>query len=208
MFTPNGTSRMVRMNQMPAILSDMQRAGYLAVWNKRYGETDPRLSGKADPRGSETLGEIHSTLSDLFKELDAIRLNANPSQVAKDAINSNSTGTPQMPTAMKQELGIMANRFQASRSLGTEQSRIYRFNRKLLEFLTTQKDNFRTLSNTDIPPGFQTYKGKVLSLHTQLQQAMVQATTGSGQSNEQELTTWLTSHREQIAQLKSYWLQA
>ncbi|MEZ5084075.1 MAG: anthrax toxin-like adenylyl cyclase domain-containing protein, partial [Bacteroidales bacterium] len=62
MFTPGGTSRMVRMNQMPQILSDLQRAGYIAVWNKRYGEADPHLSSKADPRGEASLVKIRSEL--------------------------------------------------------------------------------------------------------------------------------------------------
>lgn len=48
MFTPAGGAYMVRMNEMPAVLGDLQRAGYLVVVNKRYGEIDPRLMNSAD----------------------------------------------------------------------------------------------------------------------------------------------------------------
>jgi len=47
MVTANGTSRMVDRGNMPEIMGDLQSAGYLIYWNKQYGETDPRLSGKA-----------------------------------------------------------------------------------------------------------------------------------------------------------------
>ena len=46
MVTANGTSRMIDRGNMPGIMGDLQSAGYLIYWNKQYGETDPRLSGK------------------------------------------------------------------------------------------------------------------------------------------------------------------
>ena len=46
MVTANGTSRMIDRGEMPAIMGDLQSAGYLIYWNKQYGETDPRLSGR------------------------------------------------------------------------------------------------------------------------------------------------------------------
>ena len=47
MVTANGTSHMIDRSDMPAIMADLQSAGYLIYWNKQYGEMDPRLSGKA-----------------------------------------------------------------------------------------------------------------------------------------------------------------
>ena len=47
MFTPAGTSEMVTSTDLPQILVDAQTAGYLVYWNKRYGESDPQLMGKA-----------------------------------------------------------------------------------------------------------------------------------------------------------------
>ena len=37
---------MVDRDDMPAILADLQSAAYLVYWNKRYGESDPKLSGQ------------------------------------------------------------------------------------------------------------------------------------------------------------------
>jgi hypothetical protein len=110
-----------------------------------------------------------------------------------------------MPAAMKGELGMMAQRFDASRKLGLEQSRIYRFNRRMLEFLETQVPRFRTLSRADFHASVRMYDAQVLQLHADLQRAMVNATTGSGETNELKLNEWLVAHRAQIDALKRYW---
>jgi hypothetical protein len=47
MFTPVGGSEMVDLSELPAVLVDVQNAGYLVYWNKRYGEDDPHLMGSA-----------------------------------------------------------------------------------------------------------------------------------------------------------------
>jgi hypothetical protein len=204
MFTPSGQSRMVRMNQMPGILADLHQAGYLVVWNKRYGETDPRLMGQVDKRGP-ALGDIRSELDHLFHELDEIRRTANPKAVAQQVQDSRSTGTPMMPKSMKDELSLMAKRFQTTRTLGQEQSRIYRFNRKLMDFLDTQVARLRVLSTADFPPTFRTYEADALRLHNDLQRAMANATTGSGEANERQLNDWVSAHRPPIESLKRYW---
>lgn len=46
MFTPGGTSKEIRRADMPKVLVDIQNAGYLVYWNKRYNEVDPRLGGE------------------------------------------------------------------------------------------------------------------------------------------------------------------
>jgi hypothetical protein len=205
MFTPGGTSRMVRMNQTPGILGDLQTAGYLVVWNKRYGEIDPSLMGCADKRGLPTMTELRSTLDKLFSELAEIRRNANPAQVAKSVMQSHSGGRAQMPAIMKNELGLMAQRIGAQRNLGTEQSRIYRFHRQLLDFLGSQSSALKVLSPVDFGPKFRTYDSQIKPLHARLQQVLVEATTGSGQSAEAKLNDWLSKNGSQIEQLKRYW---
>ena len=47
MFTPAGGSEMVTISDLPDVLLDLQTAGYLVYWNKRYGEGDPHLMGGA-----------------------------------------------------------------------------------------------------------------------------------------------------------------
>ncbi|HWB10090.1 MAG TPA: anthrax toxin-like adenylyl cyclase domain-containing protein [Pirellulales bacterium] len=205
MFTPSGSSRMVRMNQMPGILADLQRAGYLVVWNKRYGETDARLMGAGDKRGGESLAKLRLELDQIFHELDEIRRTVDSGAIAKQIMSSRSTGTPMMPTAMKSELSKMAQRFETTRTLGLEQSRIYRFHRKLLDFLETQIGKFRVLSPGDFAANVRTYERDMLRMHDDLQRALVAATIGSGQSDEAQLSEWFSSHQSQIDELKRFW---
>ncbi|MEQ1762788.1 MAG: anthrax toxin-like adenylyl cyclase domain-containing protein [Pyrinomonadaceae bacterium] len=204
MFTPGGGSYMVRMNEMGAILGDLQKGGYLVVVNKRYGETDPRLMNTADKRGIPALSEIRSGLDNLFKELEEIKRTANAGQVAKHVQSTAAAGQAQMPGMMKHEIGVMAQRMQAQRALGTEQSRIYRFHKSLLDFLGSQTTQYQTLTGADFPPGSKTYEMQAMALHRDLQQVLVSATTGSGQSDA-KLGDWLRSHQPQLDQLKSYW---
>jgi hypothetical protein len=205
MFTPGGTSRMVRMNQMPAILGDLQRAGYLVVWNKRYGEADPRLMSKADSRGESTLAGIRETLERLYGELNRIRTGANHTEIKSQFESSVKSGTPRLPGIVKHEIEVMAQRFQATRELGGEQSRIYRFHRELLQFLEGQMGGRRALATMDFPGGVRTYEARLIRLHAELQKALVAATTDKGQSSDQQLREWLTSHRTEIETLKTYW---
>lgn len=200
MFTPGGASRMVRMNQMPGILADLQSTGYLVVWNKRYGEVDPMLMGSADKRGVPTLTEIRSTLETLFSQLAEIRRTADPGKVASEAQKSR-----QMPGIMKQELGLMAQRIGSQRSLGTEQSRIYRFHRQLLSFLDAQETVLRVLQSGEFGVRYRAYSAQTKALHTRLQQALVRSTTGSGESDEVELNKWLKENQSQIEEIRRYW---
>lgn len=205
MFTPGGGAYMVRMNEMPGLLGDLQKAGYLVAVNKRYGEVDPKLMSAADKRGIPALSEIRSGLDKLFKELDEIRRTANAGQIARQIQSSGASGQAQMPAMMKNEIALMAQRMQAQRNLGAEQSRIYRFHRQLLEFLDSQKMAFQVLSANDFPNGYRTYEMGVMALHRDLQQAMVSSTTGSGQTSDTQLNEWLRQHQSHIERLKAYW---
>jgi hypothetical protein len=198
MFTPGGTSRMVRMNQMPGILADLQQGGYLVVWNKRYSELDPRLMDKADTR--KNLGTIRSELDSLFNELDEIRRTANPKLVAQQ-----TQATGKMPTAMQTELVKMAQRFEKSRELGFEQSRIYRFNRQLLAFMESQLKSLRELKVSDFPAKFVMYENEMRRIHSSLQMALVNATTNKGETNEAALRDWMEQNRIPLENLKNYW---
>ena len=205
MFTPGGGAHMVRMNELPSILGDLQKAGYLVVINKRYGEVDPRLMSAPDKRGIAALSEIRSGLDQLFKDLDEIKRSTNAFHIAKQVQTSGVSGQARMPGAMQNEVSLMAQRMQTQRSLGAEQSRIYRFHRQLLDFLGSQTIRFQTLSSGDFPPGFKIYEMEVMSLHRELQDAMVSATTGSGQSSDAELGEWLRVHQGQLDKLKTFW---
>lgn len=204
MFTAAGTSRMVRMNQMPGILADLRGGGYLAVWNKRYGHTDARFSGKTVETVSVNgttvdIAEVRRQLDAIYTELDGIRKTANPAAVAA-AVKD----TRKMPPVMQNEIAVMAQRFQTSRNYGHEQSRVYRFHRQLLDFLGAQLSVFRTLKKDDFDDRFRRYTAETRQMHTDLQSAMVQATTGKGETDEAVLRQWLDQHQAQIERLKEY----
>lgn len=196
MYTPGGASRMVRMNQMPGILSDLHQAGYLVVWNKRYGEDDPALMGAKDKRGGEKLSEIRSLMNDLNREL---------AEIARSAGSAPAPTPGSMSQLMKTEISTMAKKFEQSRNLGLEQGRIYRFNKKLLEFLDSHTGAFRVLTPSDFGGSFRMVQGDMRKMHAQLQQVMVGAMTGGGQSDEKKLKEWLDAHRSEIEGLKRYW---
>lgn len=71
MFTPAGSSEMVNIAELPAILADVQTAGYLVYWNKRYGESDPCLMGSAVNAGVSD-GTGNPGLQSLMAEAQAV----------------------------------------------------------------------------------------------------------------------------------------
>ena len=201
MFTPAGTSRMVRIGEMPKILSDLQRAGYLVVWNKRYGETDPQFMGAADRRAN--LGEIRATLDGLFRELDEFRRAVTPS--VQKAIASKATDSKQMPKLLQDEIKLTAQKFAASRNLGVEQGRVVRFHRSLQELLQVQAGPLLSLTSSDFPARYRSYQQDMLTLHTSLQMAIVNASKGGGESDEVKLKAWMSAHQGPLEALKAYW---
>lgn len=73
MFTPTGESEMVNIGDLPSVLVDMQSAGYLVYWNKRYGERDPHLMGSAF-HGAVSTGTPGKTAIDgLIDEAESVR---------------------------------------------------------------------------------------------------------------------------------------
>jgi hypothetical protein len=74
MFSPGGASEIVRRDELPKVLVDMQRAGYLVYWNKRYGERDPELMGNAFAGGvaGGVAGGGGSRVSALIAEADSL----------------------------------------------------------------------------------------------------------------------------------------
>lgn len=197
MFTPGGGSRMVRMNQMPAILADLQRAGYLVVPNKRYGEIDPHLMGAADKRD---IGALREVVDRLFTEVDQLRQKADPQAVARQSQEDRS----RMPAAMLEELQKTAARFSATRQLGLEQSRILRFHRELLALMSLRSAPLQVLSLSDLGGRARLHGDETLQLQRSLEQQLVQATTGSGESDAM-LLQWLQANRHTLERLKTYW---
>ena len=72
MFTPTGASEMIHISELPLTPVDMQSAGCLVYWNKRYGERDPELLGSAF--GGGVVGEPDgSGVDGLISEAQSLR---------------------------------------------------------------------------------------------------------------------------------------
>jgi hypothetical protein len=114
MVTANGTSRMVDRGNMPAIMGDLQSAGYLIYWNKQYGETDPRLSGKGlsldGIKGTELeklLAKAGNSSAGILKHLagknetlrDVLDVKKFYAELKNNMLNTNSRGALKMLSA-------------------------------------------------------------------------------------------------------------
>lgn len=205
MFTPGGTSRIVHLAELPGVLADLHMTGYLVVWNKRYGEVDPRLGGLVDPRSQQTLSALRVQLTLLMNALDRMRDHVDPAQLAKDLLAAREVGRPIMPQAMQNELKVAAARSQLARGLGIEQSLIFRFHRDLLASMRDHAGVLCNLSRVELPPSYFLYGTEAARFHLALQHTLVTTTTRSGATADVDLLRWMVEHRQQIAGLLGYW---
>lgn len=167
------------------------------VPNKRYGEIDPHLMGAADKRD---IGALREVVDRLFTEVDQLRQKADPQAVARQSQEDRS----RMPAAMLEELQKTAARFAATRQLGLEQSRILRFHRELLALMSLRSAPLQVLSLSDLGGRARLHGDETLQLQRSLEQQLVQATTGSGESDAM-LLQWLQANRHTLERLKTYW---
>jgi hypothetical protein len=78
MFTPTGTSELVNLKDLPAVLVDVQNAGYLVYINKRYGEDDPHLMGSAVNAGVSGRSPRESAIEALISEARLVQTGGVP----------------------------------------------------------------------------------------------------------------------------------
>lgn len=65
MFVPGAAEpRMVESTELPAVIADMSKRGYLPIWNKRYGETDPHFGGKSTDQRQQKMREDFADSAD------------------------------------------------------------------------------------------------------------------------------------------------
>jgi hypothetical protein len=194
MFTASGGSRMVSMGDMPQILADLHNAGYFVVWNKRYEELDPHVSGKA---------KLVNKNQRFRQAVNKVRLN--------DKIDA----------AQGMESGSQARRgklwdglYLASR-MGIEQAKIARFNRVLKRiFEEDPPPRPTTLRAEDFPAGYKLPNEQVRQLQLELEKMVVGTTTlkkpneredGLGINDRGQFERWLADREEQLEILDAYW---
>lgn len=191
MFTPSGQSRMVDIFDMPKVLADLQNGGYLVLANKRYGELDPVLMGKADPKVRGFAGTAGKILSRqrLLKALDEVK--AQRAAGASDAAGKAGLAKAQwglVRTAVKHNY---------------EHSRISIFQQELTDNLARYATGPQFLSADDFPPTHRGLCQELVKLQRELQAVSVGAAKGGGESDASQVTTWMIEHAKELDVLLS-----
>jgi len=206
MITPGGTSRMVLMGLMPNIMADIQNAGYLVIWNKSYGSVDPKLSGKENPEWVQFRSGLDSALETLRQFRSGISADRQK-QIAKEWV-ANANAKQSMPQEMKTELlqAVQARRerMRVAKS-NTPEGAIFNFHQELSKLLGRGHIKLLTLNDTDFPDGYHRTQTETLKLQRALQQAIVDSTTGGGESDPAKLAVWFKQNQADLANLKGYW---
>jgi hypothetical protein len=179
MFTATGASRMIEMTDMPRVLADLQNAGYLVLWNKRYGESDAHLSGKADPAVERTRAN-RDALLEVMREIRA-------------------TVDPEKRARLKQSKAEFA------RQIEPERLRIIKFHEKLSRLMQSDDLSLKVLKPGDFPNGYQPVAPAVRGIQQRLQKAVVGGTKGQGETDAASLADWYYENLEDLAQLSRYW---
>jgi hypothetical protein len=179
MFTAKGTSRMIEMTDMPKVLADLQNAGYLVLWNRRYGESDAHLSGKADPAVEQTRSNRDAMLA-VMREIRA-------------------TVDPEKRTRLKQSKAEFA------RQIEPERLRIIKFHEKLSRLMQSDDVTLKALKADDFPGGYQPVAAAVRGIQQRLQKAVVGGAKGQGETDAASLGDWYYENLEDLAQLSRYW---
>lgn len=204
MITPGGTSRMVDIERMPKVMADIQNAGYLVIWNKSYGEVDPKLSGQENPDWVH----FRDSLSKALDALKQFRSGIDPKRQAQIAEAWRSDAQHRMPSTMKEELALAVKAREAR--MGVKQSAapeaaIFRFHEDLARLLGVGHVQLTELQDEDFPEKFKRTNLEALNLQRSLQDAIVSATTGGGQSDRAKLDAWYQKNAEGLQTLKKAW---
>ncbi len=204
MFTAGGTSRMVPIESMPGIMADIQNAGYLVIWNKSYGNADPRLSGKDNTDWLKFRSGLDSALETLTKLRSGIDLNRQK-QIANAWIADKKHSMPKdMQSELLQAVNARQQRLNVQQSDAPEAA-IFNFHQEFSKLLSRGHTSLMGLTEDDFPEGFKRTRTETLNLQRSLQKAIVEATTGGGESDRGKLDAWYRSNQRDLSKLKEYW---
>jgi len=173
MFTPAGGSRMIERSKMPQILVDLQNAGYLIYWNKRYGETDPRLGGKGYEEGAEpAVAAMVRELGGLIKGKKVLEHLAKKDQRLRDIMD------------IRKFYAQLRSLDQGLAKRGDP-----------VELLVGDAE--------DLPSDYVARRGEDDTLEAQvaLQKAVINFTVGGGESNLDQLEDWIDDNIKHVAKL-------
>jgi hypothetical protein len=192
MFTPSGDAYPVSLEVLPQILSEIQNAGYFVYWNKRYGEIDPKLSGKTWKQREESAARALQAFSGYVAELDALR---------KQGINVASGPDAVRARAAAGHTGVGKARFRhAVRQVIARGDRdIRKFHNDLQELMRKEAKPLAVLRESDFPEGYRQFKGELRRMMQDLQKGVVDSTdpSGTGQADLDRLSDMMSAWKRE-----------
>jgi hypothetical protein len=212
MFTPSGRSRMVDMSAMPKVLADMRDMGYVVLQNKRWGELDPHLTGKADPRITKGVkvslrGVVHRVVTrDRFRKAlqELAKAKAQPATTVVRQLQLPVVGLPHAQVRRAAAPLVTRARWNLAAAAvhhGVERARIVAFADDLRDMLSLFTQKARILDNDDFPPLQGVSTLQIAQLQHSLEQAVAQSQFGYGQSG-LGLIDWALQNRTEIEHLE------
>lgn len=193
MFTPAGTSRMVERDDLPQILGDIQNAGYLAYWNKRYGEIDPKLSGKAWFQREESAARSLRAYALYRSELAQARAKNQPGKARELVPRLRET----VEAAREERRAAVRARFRFAvrRVIAQGDRDIRKFHNDLMEVMRQDATGPVALRVEEFGDRYLQFHGHVRRLMAELQKTIVAATsaTGTGETDEAALSEGMDS---------------
>lgn len=178
MFTPSGKAFPVSIQVMPKILSEIQNAGYLVYWNKRYGEIDPKLSGKNFMQRKESRARALKALYAYEKELKALKMQGISTATGAEAVRARAA-------AGQKGVGAARFRHAVRQVIARGDQDIRKFNNELEKLMREEVKPLKVLMESDFPANYQQFRGDARRMLQDIQKGVVSATatTGTGQTD-------------------------
>jgi toxin LF subunit len=192
MFTPAGESYPISHKVLPQILVEIQDAGYLAYWNKRYGDIDPKLSGKEWYKREESASKALLAFAKYQAEMQGLR---------DQGINTGSGAEAVAERQRKGQTGVGAARFRHAvrQVIARGDQDIRAFHNELMDLMRQDVKPLTVLQASDFGVGtdgqdrYQQFQGDLRKMMQQFQSGVVNATdeSGTGQANLDQLSAML-----------------
>ena len=186
MFTPIGTSRIVRMTDMPKILGDLNTARYLTFWNKQWSSADPKFMGKVHEKKSIT--QLETLKRDYLQARSELKTAAQADSditlerthsfdlISAKAIYDKSTSFNDLSRAVKSMIV-------AREEPGGNYARMYRFFDDLMTYVKSTDMTLNVLKESDFPKKLETVSAAVSKARLQWLKIKADAAHKKGETN-------------------------
>lgn len=196
MFTPAGKSRIITRDQLPAVMSDATHAGYLVIWNKRYGQLDPHLMGKGDELDKVMKNLMRrNMLRDMIAQFKGYKEQVQKEKEKADGKVAKALWKVAITGVLK---GIRDEALK--KEIGDEKYNIFQFHESLQEYLQASTEELRVLKEDELPAQYAKKLKElenVYKLLPKIEKKAVKAATGGGETDE-SLTSWFQKHAKEL----------